>query len=257
MAPIASHYRSAFATVIMNNLISAKSLNMNCEKDSAKALLTEIHELILDTNCKSSDSQDNTLNFDDTIIFEPESTDNGPQFTETELISCLSSQAISLLCGTICRTFLQTTQCKTCKNYMQEIANRKDSINKRKMEISENMPLVYPSAQFIENFKTVYDYVNIIIPHVCQERDLKKIILSHLNEIPTSVVGCLDHNKDIILKMKELTVVYCLISFCKEVNKLLHGKIKVLPPNHNFMHENALLFREKRKKIGKHSDIFE
>lgn len=247
VAPIASHYCSAFTTIIINNLISADSLNANCKKDSATALLTDIHDYILGLKKNTDHDQSNIpiniasiLDVDDDIIFEPESIDYDVDFIETEPMCYMSSMSVTSLCGTVCREILLKTDCSDCKIKMQAVENT-----------------MYPSAIFIENFKTLFTYASSYVPYFCHEKSLKKVLMFYLNKnVDCGAVGCFIHNQEIISEMKELTVSYCLVNFCKEINQLLHGKNKVLPRNPSFMHVNALEYRKKRSKIGKHSDKF-
>lgn len=133
---------------------------------------------------------------------------------------------------------------------MQVADNADDSINGGDI-------LVYPSSIFIDTFKTLWTHAKLYIPYFCHEKSVMKIILFYLNKnVDCPDVGCEDHNSDIFSELKELTVSYCLVDFCKEINSLLHGKIKELPLNHSFVHVNALEFRKKKKKVGKHSDKF-
>lgn len=159
VAPIASHYRSAFTTIILNNLITADSLNSNCEKDSATALLTDIHDDIMGLK-KKSDQLIIPMNVydddDDDIIFEPESVDFGVDLIETEPMSSISYMSISSVCATVCQKILQKTKCPQCKTKMQAVGNVKETM-KQNLECNENTSFVYPSDIFITNFKNYMD----------------------------------------------------------------------------------------------------
>jgi len=66
-------------------------------------------------------------------------------------------------------------------------------------------------------------------------------------------IGCVDHNQEIVKKLFELTVIYALDIFCKNINDLLAGKIKILPPNANPIQDLARDYYIK-KTMRKHSD---
>lgn len=247
MAPIASHYRSAFTSILLNNLISAHSLNSNCEKDTATALLTDINHYVSGVGSSNIDDDDN-------IIFEPESIDF--KFHEREPMYSISSESLSSLCGTVCKKILRTTNCSNCKMKIQAAGLAAKGVISND---NQKTILVYPSQSFITNFKILFAYAKMCIPHFCHEKFLKTKILRNLKNNETInllEVGCPIHNSNILSTLTDLTVTYCLTDFCKEVNKLLSGKVTTLPVNYTFVHANALEFNLQRKKIGKYSDKF-
>ena len=67
---------------------------------------------------------------------------------------------------------------------------------------------------------------------------------------------CVNHHEIVQLKFKEQTAFYGIVTFTKNINDLLSGKNKTLPPNFNYLEELAFIYKTTKKEIGKYSDIF-
>lgn len=101
--PIAIHHRSAYTTMIMNNLIGPVSKGSNCEEDTFFALLNNINEMFLDFDDDPQET-DETVQINnevvqidvekenerimlDTIVFDPLFGDTELNFVESESMS--------------------------------------------------------------------------------------------------------------------------------------------------------------------------
>lgn len=241
--PIASHYRSAYTTMVINNLTCQSSVGSNCEEDKFIPLLSNINEMVLDyqeqTEQTDDDNKENEVDMLEAIVFDTLFGEKELNFVETESISNQSS--------VICQKIMQLTNCDDCKSSLQE-----PSVLLEK----SGMDIISPSQAFKTQFETVFCGLNIVIPHLCFEKSVKKKVLSHIETIQVSSIGCVEHCNEMAKIFKDLTANYALKRFCTNINSILSGKTSILPLNPNIIQEKALIFRLKRKRIGKYSDIF-
>lgn len=233
--------------MILNNLMSTKLISTNCEPDNATALLNDVHDLIenhlsvnteeIESLCPSTDDLCADVEFD-------------PIFTENALNFC-ESESAEQTAGVICSQILKRFDCENCPSYLLADFDRDE-------DAKSSVPK-FPSIKFIETFTKIFDYSNQSIPLVASEKSLKKFIIdgfkkaNKINEL--AMIGCVDHNEETINVLVELTVIYAIKVFCKNINDLLRGKIKELPPDPTPIQESARTFFAK-KSVRKHTDIF-
>lgn len=80
--------------------------------------------------------------------------------------------------------------------------------------------------------------------------------MSHIDRITIKDLGCSKHCLDISKLFKEYIIIHGINAFCKNINDFLSGKITKLPSKSNSIQELAQIFRAKKKRVVKHSDIF-
>lgn len=232
-------YRSGYTTIILNNLTTPKSTSTNCEQDESFALLTDVHELIVQRMASASADETHELDapLQDVIMFDP-------QFTKTEL-NFFEQESLSRNSTLICSKVAARSFCETCRSTLLRSDNDYDS----------------PTSIFISFFQKVFRVAVQIVPSFAEEKFLKKILVPEVKKVLTGEddgkgIGCVEHNTEIIDRIVECTVVYAITVFCKSVNDLLYGKLRELPSDPNPIEELAHEFWKKKKRIGKHSDIF-
>lgn len=239
--------------MILNNLSGPVSKGSNCEEDKFFALLSNINKMILDFNEKTDQNNNNdTMEIDeneenlldeneqnmlDMIVFDPLFGDTDLNFVERESISNTTSA--------ICRKLIGTTTCDNCIVSLQEPSQQ-----------SNNNDIILPSQTFKTHFEKIFFAINVAIPHFCHEISVKKKIVSQVRSIHEHPIGCKEHCDMMAIKLKDLTVNYALLAFTNTVNNILSGKIPDLIPGCDHIHQMAFEFRQKKKRIGKHSDKF-
>lgn len=233
-------FRSGYTTIILNNLTSSKSKSSNCEQDDSFALLNDVHELIAKRmeSFAPAETDHPVAPFQDVIMFDP-------QFTKTEL-NFFELESLSKTSNLICEKVATRSFCENCRSTL--------------LSSSEN-DSEYPTPTFTTFFQKVFRVAVQIIPSFAEEKLLKKIVVSEVKKVLTGGddgkgIGCVDHNKEIVDTTVECTVIYAITVFCKNVNDLLYGKLRELPSDPNHIEELAHEFWKKKKRIGKHSDIF-
>lgn len=240
--PTLRQFTAGYGTMIFNNLIGAKSLSANCEEDSSVALLNNVDDLIQEFNSKTesnvNETQQNSL-FDVVVC--------DPQFEKREL-NFFENESLSYTSNVICAKIVKCMFCKNCECNLQTDSN-------------------YPSPDFVKKFEIISDIAMQIIPIFSSEKKLIKIVSEEVKKIynekvetneveETGVLGCVEHEKEVTEKLYKFTIAHGLDIFCRNVNDLLTGKIKVLPKDPNGIQELAHSFWLKKKRIGKHSDLF-
>lgn len=245
--------------MVFNNLSGAVPISTNCEEDSSVALLNNVHDLILEYN-SNANTQSNISEFQQNELHDDVVSDT--QYTKSEL-NFFENESLSYISNLICAKIVKEMYCENCRNILQ--TNSELSENDT-IEARDNL-FIYPSAHFITEFKKIFEFAMQLIPIFCSESSLKKIVIGEVkkrynDDVETkkieevSDIGCVKHNTEIIDKLYESTVAYALKIFCKNINDLLTGKIKDLPPEPSSIQELARVFWIKKSRIGKHSDIF-
>lgn len=170
------------------------------------------------------------IDAEDIIVFDPEFEKNELNFNESEALSHASNLILQKL--------MKFTSCEECKNRLQLL--------------EENAT----ETLFIQNCKKILCGLNEVIPHICAEKSLKKKLIEHIQSIKIDIIGCLEHNDEIERKMKELCSLNAINAFCYDINNLLSGKTDTLPITYNPMQKLAYDMKQKKKNIGKYTDIF-
>src|SRR5262249_20609638 len=134
---------------------------------------------------------------------------------------------------------LKTTKCEDCRNML--------STHDDGTTLTEN--------SFFRNCRKVMLTLHNLIPDISHKKYLKKTMLHHIKSNVDSI-GCVAHKDNITKKMNEICVDKTIKNFCNDVNNILSGKINILPLHHNNIQKLALEHVQKKKKIGKYSDIF-
>ncbi|KAJ6642971.1 hypothetical protein Bhyg_07927 [Pseudolycoriella hygida] len=233
---ITTHFRSAYTTKVVCNSINTHSAKSNCEPDCSTTLLSDVHELYLE---KENIEDANTVNENtapEEIIFDPIVFD--PQFSELTT-NFVANEAISNISTPICRKLIQFIKCDECRDKIETISDTQDFL----------YGIKYPSNLFLNNFKKLYGAVNDALPHICHEKFLRMKLIECIDEIKTDDIGCSEHIEVLHKKLKETTVVFGILTFCKRVNDLLSAKTNMLSPDCNAIEELAYSFKNKKGTI--------
>lgn len=257
---IAIHFRSAYATTFVNNLASAHSIKSNCEPDFSKPLLTDMQELFLNDKCKESEEINDKEKENDCDLtsnlncskndgyeydYDPISVNIQISAKEIDSINSIRDQALANASNVVCDKLLQVTKCQKCRETLETTAFH-DSQNTAN----------FPSTLFIKNFTNVVNAINIILPSICEQKLLKKKLLKYIDDdIDVEQMGCSKHYMEVELKFKDYCSVYGILTFCKNINDLLSGKNQNLARDCNIIEESAHKFYQKKKHIGKHSEV--
>lgn len=247
--PIPIHFRSGYITSILNNLTSSNSLKSNCEKDASTSLLNDFQTFILNhKKLVTSDDKDisdknenfcGEYDFSETIVFEPEVSEEELNFVENEEMTFISSL--------ICDRLLQGTRCKECTNNIQTFS--KESAH-HIIETS-SIAISYPSETFISNLKKLMCAINYLLPEMCTKTPLKKSLVDDIKNIILDKMGCEEHNELLKVEFINLTAHYAITTFCKNINDLLSGKTKILSDKLKEVqiYKVAFAYRKKNKKL--------
>lgn len=262
-SPIATEYRTAYGTTIINNINSSSSKGSNCEPDSCVPLLNNVDEYIFNyvSEPKQSQPKDSLPKENITETYEIEAEDDvmnsiifDPQISESDL-NFVEDEAMVLTSSLICKKVLETTNCESCISNLQAPSLQDDHTIINSSESIDQL-VSFPSVIFMRTLKQVLPIVYELIPHVCTQIKVRDQILHFLKDIDIESIGCPDHNIEIVDKIKVCSVKYALMSYCKNINELLRGKIPILPDNFDCIQGLAHEYYMKNKRIGKHSDIF-
>lgn len=235
---IATHFRAAYGITFIKNLSSALSIKSNCEPDTSKPLLTDLVDFFLnysnvEENTGSSSNDADNDDDVDRVIFDPLHT-----FSDKE-ISFVSNEAISNASSSVCDKMIKITKCINCRKTLESSLNSND-------QSGSDTPK-RPSDIFTSNFRQLVCGINDVLPNICVEKYLRKKLLEELDKIIIQKMGCIKHHTAVESNFKEQTAFYGIATFTKNINDLLSGKNKILPPDYNHLEELAYIFNAKKK----------
>lgn len=222
--------------------MSTNSTSTNCEPDHSVALLNDVHDLIANhisivNSIESTEHSASVIDSPSDVLFDP-------QFSENELNFCESKSA-EQTAGLICSKILDRIRCENCEQHL--LAESEHPITSTQK---------YPSINFIGIFNKIFEFSLQSIPFVASENGLKKSVIDGFKKVTQiselSIIGCVDHNEEIMNLLLDITVSHAIIIFCKNTNDILKGRIKDLPPNPNPIQQSARTFYMKKSRIGKH-----
>lgn len=236
---IATHYRAAYVTMFLNNLSSAHSIKSNCEADTSTPLLTKVHRFFLKyNNDEEANAADVNESFDNEVIFDPlHIYDNNDDLSNDSSI--------------ICEKILRMTKCSSCRRVLETPSNNDDHNNEDVYETPKR-----PSDIFKINFQRIQYAINVLLPKMCAAKCLKSKLLEQLDKTEILKMGCPKHYEEVASKFIEQTAFNEIVTFTQNINDILSGKKQTLPTGYNYVQELAHIFHQKKKRIGKHSDIF-
>lgn len=240
---IATHYRSAYVTMFINNLSSAHSIKSNCEPDTSTPLLTEVHRFFLNYNdAEEANDVNSNESLDDDVLFDPLhnfSTDN----------SDINNEVLTNDLSLICDKMLKITKCVSCRKSLETPLCKNDEVTTDGHDTPK-----CPSDIFKINYKRIICGINDILPDICAQKCLKSKLVEQLDKIEILKMGCSKHYEEVALKFKEQIALNEIVRFTKNINNLLSGKTKTLPPVFNSIEKLAYIFYKKKKGIGKYSE---
>lgn len=259
--------------MVINNITGTNSLYSNCQPDDSKAILSNIHDFItvcqeqphdpvpypvLDSlDCANASlfaesESDEWDECDSMIYFEPEVEDDqsvsivpdirskadetihqhsqfletNPDFSEPNVISSQTNR--------ICQKIYKATSCEECR---------------------ENFELMDHDATLLSVEKLLRS-LDKSIAGICYHDSIKKKLINSIQDTNIHFVGCPEHIDVLERKVKSLAVDQIVLSFCSNINKILSGKINILPDKPSLIQRLAFEHRNKKKGIGKFSDKF-
>lgn len=243
-SPIASLFRPGYTNLILSNLTSQHSIYSNCEDDGSKSLLKNVCDLYEDPelimNSVNNNSANDTDDYAATIdveVSEHELVET--KFIENDALTAASNNAYSSIFTSI--------HCDLCKEIVQIDNPLKEHRILQAIGIQN-----YPSSVFIDRYKLMFKTIETVLPYICHEKQLFQKLISSLNGVDLSGIGCTLHESVIVLKMKRNVVNFCVSNFIKQINGILTKKIIEPVPNQSVIHEKAFEILKKKRGIGKH-----
>lgn len=233
--PNVRNFRTGYTTAILSNVTGKSSVRSNCENDLATNLIGNMHDLVLKFNERSNEQSDGT-DYNITDMWENRASD--PLRIQSDL-SIVEIEATSEIFSSICRELLKTISCKNCRCNI----------------IDQKQDVVYPSKLFNESCKSMYDDIINVLPGICFVKSIKQQLLEIIEKTHLHI-GCSKHNTQLSINLKEAVVHNAINSFFLNINNILSGKVKTLPSDANDVHSLAFNFQQKKKRIGKYSNIF-
>lgn len=162
------------------------------------------------------------------IAFDP-----GEVSDDEAIVELVEAESVSKAAIKVCQKLFRLTKCLECKLHFE---------------------LTDKDAAILSIEKILFS-LRKIIPYVCFERFLKRVLLGHIKSDHVDIFGCVEHNDGIQMKTKCIAVEYVILTFCNGVNKFFSNKTKILPKVSNRIEKLAFEHQAKHRGIGKHSDI--
>lgn len=238
--PNCTQFSSSFLALLLNNLLSKKSIHSNCESDHAKTLLSDFqsyvsskHQNLVDL---PNELQLDEVEFEMDDIIVPKTVPTLGEFSSTVYVA-----------GFFCRKLSQKISCQSCINNLltAKLSDSHSFITVKDFS-NDNSFLSYPSENFISSFNSFRQEVDLIIPHLFCETNIKDKILS-TTTFPFDWFNCFQHKEQVLSFISNMCIKFFLRVFCKKVNDILTGKNR-FPVNPNLVETKALNVFVKKSK---------
>lgn len=118
---------------------------------------------------------------------------------------------------------------------------------------SKNVGMFHLSSTSVSRIQSIITKVEKVIPRFCFELNLKSKLLNIIDL--EDALGCPTYSTKISSRFDSIAIDYIISVFAKHVNEVLTEKILVptVPTNEfDMIQKNALVYRQKRKGIGKY-----
>lgn len=246
--PMPFQFRSAFTSLIVNNLTAKHSMNSNCQDDKSYSLLQDLYEFY---DMDIEEEKDEFHDDDDIIEFELEEEDTLDQ-------NFFESEALVYEASSVCRDVLRTTKCVSCKNTIESYCPLDQHgiiLQCENTSDPANRLFTYPTLLFVSKFKILFKRIEVLLPLICHENEFSRKIIALLNNYSLSGLGCAEHTSDMSQKIKNTTVKLGIQIFTKQVNDILSKKTLEPSQPQNVICEKAFDIITKKKGIGKYGQM--
>lgn len=245
--PMPFQFRTAFTSLIVNNLTAKHSLRSNCLNDKNVALLQDVYDFYDMDFEEVNDEVDDDENI---IELEVDTDDLDMNFFETEAIVYEASD--------VCRKILSKTKCVSCRNTLEASCPLKPHGMLQECEITSDPAyqfFTYPTLLFLSKFKTLYKKIEILLPLICHENTMSCNLMSSVEHFSLAGLGCKEHAEAISQIIKKATVKWCVNIFTKQINDILARKTLEHPQDQHKIHEKAFEIVKKRRGVGKFGQV--
>lgn len=230
--PTTRNFRTAFSTMIVNNLSTKYSINFNCEEDHDVSLLKALHSFY-DTNTNNDKNSNNLINTNGIIELLNKSQNNADKNKIViKQLPTKYAEAVKF----IHKKMLKKTKCDQCASFI----NESKTFTRR--------------ATLKNNFKNLLQIlIEKLEPKIKEhfyEVHLKEKAISNINL--NQKVGCQEHTTHFTASVVEVTFEAIVSSYTKTINELLSGK-SLGSAQQDQLEQKALEFFKKGKHIGKYS----
>jgi len=247
--PNCNAFTSAYKTLILNNLVSSHSPGSNCEEDFTEGSLASFKNLFLS-------AQKNTPTSDKIIAADLPVTIN--QLPDSA--SYLQGQTHSYMAGFIIRK-LNREFFKNCKHCLSQICSNRPSkhhqlIAAREYRLSQNS-LKYPSLTFQIAIEQILNFIGENMSKICHHENIYVSLTNTISSLYNfnNILHCQDHAHLFQTKMIGIVVKMMINHYCTEINRILHGKRKILDsekdPLKKFAHAWYMSHSKQRRVQGK------
>lgn len=228
VAPTTRQFKTAYSTIIVTGLTKRHSLKSNCEPDFDSGLLQNVHKFFAANQIFPDELDEHCQNQDRNSLEEINNDDE--QLTE-DTMNSLQDETLAHVANVVYTKFMKGVKCLKCNTDLQT-------------------GLSHSSTTLISRVKTIITKVEKVIPKMCFEKNLKSKLLDIINL--DGALGCPTHHTQISLRFNSITLDYIISIFTKHVNEVLSEKILVPTNDFDMIQKNALVYRQKRKGIGKY-----
>lgn len=220
--PNASSFQSAYKTLLINNITSAQSVCMNCQKDDFHCL-QNLRYFFEFGNLNKTD--ENIMLDEDDLFMDEINTDR--LITSKDPVDVERCAAIAYCSGWLVKVAKTTItkKCLTCKYNLesQSICQFHEFI--KISEYSDKGWLAYPTREIFDCFCQVENITTLVISRTPQRPNIAsyiKLIVS--TNLDFNFLTCNEHKQNLINFLVNKLVLFCIRNYCKEVNSIMLGK---------------------------------
>ena len=221
--PSSASFEASYKALLINNIVSPKSVGANCEKDDNYSL-QNLKYLLTCKNVHSQNIKENEIDINH-LNLELLNVDEflGRKSPE-DIEKCA---AAAYCCGWLIK--LNKKYVRDCEGCKEDLEGRKEDNFSKFINLKKNTEkcvLYYPNKNLLEFFLNVENITISILTTNCQSTQILEYIKLICTTLVTmNFIKCEEHKNitsNLILN-KAITLI--INDWCKEVNGLLSGKV--------------------------------
>lgn len=234
-APNTICFEGAFKALLLNNYSSPHSRRANCEEDGNECL--QNLDFFLRENCNTSIPEETSdipeeIHFNEDLCVEMQPQEDAGQG--------------NYVCGWVLTKCLKKI-CKSCQQCRKTLINTANQNNKyiKAKEYCNKTWLCYPSELAEKCFHSIQNITKSFLKKNIPKKDIKKSIIVLCDILVEYPFDCLIHKEKLKACFLDLTINIILYSWCRNINRILSGKITY--EGEEELKKNAAIYYNKRK----------
>lgn len=227
--PSSTAFEASYKALLINNMVSPKSVGANCESDNSYCL--QSLKYFLNQNIARPQGSSIEINFDHLSIDLSNIDHLLKSQTPADLEKCA---AAAYCCGWLINVINKciTKSCEICKDDLEGDSEEAFSKFITLKKHTNKCILHYPNKRFLEYFVHVEEITIEILKSNCESTQISEYIeLVATSVLSLNCLTCESHKKKLLNFILKKSITFFINDWCKEINHILSGKSTIWDEN--------------------------